>query len=60
MTGSDYDCAKLCEPATRILLRGDEEPKKCNAGGKFSCASIFTVQDRIPCNVVCFQERREI
>lgn len=50
MTGPDYDCTRLCTDATRLLLSGDgDTPKKCNAGGAHTCASIFTVQDRIPC-----------
>ncbi|KAI8618065.1 hypothetical protein BC830DRAFT_1166507 [Chytriomyces sp. MP71] len=47
--GKDYDCTRLCKGATRLLLKGEKEPRKCNAGGAFTCASIFTVQDRIPC-----------
>lgn len=49
MTGDSYDCTSLCSGASRLLQNGENTPTKCNAGGAFSCASIFTVQDRTPC-----------
>lgn len=49
MTGDDYDCTKLCAGASRILQSGEDTPAKCNAGGAFACASIFTAQGRTPC-----------
>ncbi|CAG8093721.1 unnamed protein product [Penicillium salamii] len=48
-TGDDYDCTRLCSGASRLLQSGEDTPTKCNAGGKFSCASIFTIQGRTPC-----------
>ncbi|OJJ29872.1 hypothetical protein ASPWEDRAFT_46635 [Aspergillus wentii DTO 134E9] len=48
-TGDDYDCTKLCSGASRILQGNENTPTKCNAGGAFSCASIFTSQGRTPC-----------
>lgn len=49
MTGDDYDCTALCAGASRILQGGEDTPTKCNAGGDFACASIFTAQGRTPC-----------
>lgn len=49
MTGDDYDCTRLCSGASRLLQSGENTPAKCNAGGRFSCASIFTSQTRTPC-----------
>ncbi|KAJ5855333.1 uncharacterized protein N7529_009277 [Penicillium soppii] len=49
MTGDDYDCTRLCSGASRLLQNGENTPRKCNAGGKFSCASLFTAQGRTPC-----------
>ncbi|KAJ9489943.1 hypothetical protein VN97_g3317 [Penicillium thymicola] len=49
MTGNEYDCTKLCAGASQILQSGEDAPAKCNAGGAFSCASIFTAQTRTPC-----------
>ncbi|KAJ5208001.1 hypothetical protein N7449_002380 [Penicillium cf. viridicatum] len=49
MTGDDYDCTTLCAGASRILQDGEDTPAKCNAGGDFACASIFTAQGRTPC-----------
>ncbi|KAJ5511069.1 hypothetical protein N7453_003172 [Penicillium expansum] len=48
-TGDDYDCTKLCAGASRILQGHEDTPVKCNAGGSFACASIFTAQTRTPC-----------
>ncbi|OQD91343.1 hypothetical protein PENSOL_c055G08673 [Penicillium solitum] len=48
-TGDDYDCTTLCAGASRILQSGEDTPAKCNAGGDFACASIFTAQTRTPC-----------
>ncbi|KAJ6111989.1 hypothetical protein N7523_008050 [Penicillium sp. IBT 18751x] len=48
-TGDDYDCTRLCTGASRLLQSGEDTPAKCNAGGSFSCASIFTAQGRTPC-----------
>jgi hypothetical protein len=43
------DCTAVCKGASRLLLSGEDTPKKCNAGGAFSCVGLITAQGRIPC-----------
>ncbi|KAF2853148.1 hypothetical protein T440DRAFT_506015 [Plenodomus tracheiphilus IPT5] len=48
-TPDTSDCTAVCRGASRLLQSGENKPAKCNAGGKFSCVSIFTAQGRTPC-----------
>ncbi|KAF5637188.1 hypothetical protein F52700_4925 [Fusarium sp. NRRL 52700] len=48
-SGDTGDCVEVCKGAQRVLQSGESEPASCNAGGKFSCVSVWNAQWRTPC-----------